>query len=239
MNDNLTPDHQLFSKVAQLIEFARKKVVATVNLTMVHTYFEIGKMIVEEQQQGEERAKYGQHILKDLSQKLTEKFGKGFSVENLDRMRFFYKIYAPAISSTDLTKFNLSWSHYLVLMRIERPDERNFYEIESKVNNWSLKELKRQCNAALYQRLALSTDKDKISRLARKGQLVSTPQDLIKDPYILEFLGLEEQETYSESQLENKIIDHLQYFLLELGKGFAFIGRQVRFTFDENISEWI
>lgn len=233
MEDKLTSDNLLFSKVAELIELARKKVITTVNLTMVHTYFEIGKMIVEEEQEGKERAKYGKHVLKDLSKRLTEKFGKGFSVENLDRMRFFYKTYAAAISSTDLTKFNLSWSHYLVLMRIEDPMERNFYEIECKANNWSLKECKRQMNAALYQRLALSRDKDKVFQLAQKGQLIESSQDLIKDPYVLEFLGLEENTAYSESQLEAKIIHHLQYFLLELGKGFAFMGRQVRFTFDE------
>ena len=231
MKDKLTPDNLLFSKVVELIELARKKVITTINLTMVHTYFEIGKMIVEEEQEGKERAKYGKHVLKDLSKKLTEKFGKGFSVDNLQNMRQFYLSYS--IYETDSRKFILSWSHYLVLMRIEDPMERSFYEIECKANNWSLKECKRQMNVALYQRLALSRDKDKVFQLAQKGQLIESSQDLIKDPYVLEFLGLEENTSYSESQLESKIIHHLQYFLLELGKGFAFIGRQVRFTFDE------
>ena len=225
--------NNLFQNVAFLIEQARKSVVASVNLTMVLTYFEIGKMIVEDEQQGKERAAYGKHVLKDLAQQLTERFGKGFSVENLDRMRFFYKTYAASISSKPLTKFILSWSHYLVLMRINRIDERGFYEIEAATNQWSLKELKRQMNSALYERLALSRDKAQIKALSEQGQIIVQPQDIIKDPYILEFLGLDEATAYSESQLETKIIDHLQSFLLELGKGFTFVGRQVRFTFDE------
>ena len=130
MKEKRTPDNQLFSKVAALIELARQKVISTVNLTMVHTYFEIGKMIVEEEQEGKERAKYGKQVLKDLSNRLTEKFGKGFSLDNLQNMRQFYLIYS--IYETDSRKFILSWSHYLVLMRIEDPMERNFYEIECK-----------------------------------------------------------------------------------------------------------
>jgi predicted nuclease of restriction endonuclease-like (RecB) superfamily len=259
---NQINENSLFSKVAELLELARKQVVTAVNLTMVHTYFEIGKMIIEEEQQGEIRATYGKGILKDLSKRLTERFGKGFSVENLDRMRFFYKVYATPISSTVLTKlentlpqstsdksknsilsninltndfpkFQLSWSHYLILMRIENHLERKFYEIESIQNQWSLKELQRQCNSSLFERLALSQDKSKVKKLAEKGQIVSKSKDIIKDPYILEFLGLKEKESYSETQLETKIIDHLQHFLLELGKGYTFVGRQERFTFDE------
>lgn len=233
MKKNLTDHNPLFEKIATLIDNARHKVASVVNLTMVHTYFEIGSMIVNNEQQGKERAAYGKHILKDLAKQLTDRFGKGFSVENLDRMRFFYKTYAPSISSKLLTKFTLSWSHYLVLMRIDRPEQRSFYEIESTVNNWSLKELKRQMNSALYERLALSRDKAQIQELATKGQIIEQPQNILKNPYVLEFLGLDDVSTYSESQLETKIIDHLQYFLLELGKGFTFVGRQVRFTFDE------
>lgn len=233
MKKNLTDHNPLFEKIATLIDNARHKVVSVVNLTMVHTYFEIGSMIVNNEQQGKERAAYGKHVLKDLAKQLTDRFGKGFSVENLDRMRFFYKTYAPSISSTALTKFTLSWSHYLILMRIDRPEQRSFYEIESTVNHWSLKELKRQMNSALYERLALSRDKAQIQELATKGQIIEQPQNILKNPYVLEFLGLDDVSAYSESQLETKIIDHLQYFLLELGKGFTFVGRQVRFTFDE------
>ena len=231
MKNDLPHNNELFNHVVQIIEQARYKVAATVNLTMVLTYFEIGKMILEEEQQGQARAAYGKHVLKDLAQRLTERFGKGFSVDNLQNMRQFYSTYS--IYETSSRKFILSWSHYLVLMRIDRPDERSFYEIEATANQWSLKELKRQMNSALYERLALSRDKDKIQELASTGQMIETPFDLIKDPYILEFLGLRDFENYSESQLETKIIEHLQQFLLELGKGFTFVGRQVRFTFEE------
>ncbi len=221
----------LYVKIAELIASARQNVVSVVNLTMVHTYFEIGKMIVEEEQDGKERAAYGKHVLKDLSAQLTATFGKGFSVDNLQNMRSFYKQYS--IYENDSRKFTLSWSHYLFLMRIEDKSIRQFYEIEAGTNYWTLQELKRQFNSALYERLALSRDKEAVKALASKGQVVKTPQDVIKDPYILEFLGLEDRNTYSERELETRIIDQLQYFLLELGKGFTFVGRQVRFTFDE------
>ncbi|WP_192820450.1 YhcG family protein [Rufibacter sp. LB8] len=243
------PDEQLFEKIAALIADARRKVMATVNLAMVHTYFEIGRMIVEDEQQGNERAAYGKAVLKELSLRLSKEFGKGFSVENLDRMRFFYKTYSLSNSSTALTNlqgkdergkqetpsriFELSWSHYIRLMRIDNPDERRFYELESAQNNWSLKELQRQFDSALYERLALSRNKDQVKELAQKGQQIQRPQDVIKDPYVLEFLGLKEAAAYSESTLEHRIIDELQHFLLELGKGFAFVGRQVRFSFDD------
>ena len=161
-------------------------------------------------------------------------------------MRRFYAVYSQdQIGETVFTqfkdlpavgtgrKFFLSWSHYLKLMRIDNVEERHFYEIESVKNNWSLNELKRQYNSALYERLALSTDKEKVYRLSLEGQKVENPKDAVKDPFVLEFLGLQELPAYSESELESRIIDHLQQFLLELGTGFAFIGRQVRFTFDE------
>jgi predicted nuclease of restriction endonuclease-like (RecB) superfamily len=191
---------------------------------------------------------------------LTIEFGKGFSVESLQRMRFFYKTYS--ISSTVLTKlgkdnldsglttksstvsrksgivkinsieFKLSWSHYLFLMRIDEP-ERNFYEIEAINNNWSLREMKRQFDSGFYERLALSKDKAKVNDLSRKGQIIEKPQDVIKDPYILEFLGLKENSKYSESDLEQALIDNIGSFLLELGKGFTFVKRQERISFDD------
>lgn len=232
--------------VSEVLLRAQKSAKTAVNLSMVYAYFEIGRMIIEEEQHGENRAAYGAQILKELSAYLTGTFGKGYSAENLKLMRRFYSIYShdqigetvftqfknlPAVSTG--RKFFLSWSHYLKLMRIDNIDERHFYEIESVKNNWSLSELKRQYNSSLYERLALSTDKDKVYRLALEGQKVETPKDAVKDPYVLEFLGLKELPEYSESELESRIIDHLQQFLLELGTGFAFIGRQVRFTFDE------
>lgn len=226
MTPTLPNDSPLFGRIAELIELARKQVVTAVNLTMVHTYYEIGKAIVEDEQQGQARAQYGKGVLKDLSKRLTAQFGKGFSVENLDRMRFFYKTYAPSISSTPLTKFSLSWSHYLILMRITNAEARSFYEIESTANHWSLRELERQINSALYERLALSRDKQGVKQLAEKGQLIGRPLDVLKDPYILEFLNLNEDTGYSESHLETRIIGNLQQFLLEMGKGFTFVGRQ-------------
>ena len=230
-----------YSKVANLLKEARKTVVQTVNKTMVYTYFEIGRMIVEEEQNGKERAEYGKQILKELSTRLISEFGKGFSVTNLQQMKNFYTIYGKQqtvsakseIVTNQNIDFKLSWSHYLFLMRIDNLDERKFYEIETIENNWSLRELRRQFDTSLYERLALSRDKKAIKELSEKGQIIEKAKDSLKDPYILEFIGLPENKKYSESELEQKIIDKLEHFLLELGKGFTFVGRQVRFTFDE------
>ena len=204
-------------------------------------------MTLAEEQQGKNRATYGKQILQGLSEYLTKQFGKGFSVGNLKNIRQFYKVYAQdQIGETVFSEFEnlptvntgrrfyLSWSHYLKLMRIDNVDERHFYEIEAVKNDWSLAELKRQFNSALYERLLLSTDKDKVYEISQKGQIIEKAADIVKDPYILEFLGLQEKPEYSESQMESKIIDHLQEFLLEMGTGFTFVGRQKRFTFDEN-----
>lgn len=203
-----------------------------VNQTMVLTYFEIGRMIVEEEEKGENRAEYGKKILKILSKKLTEKYKKGFSLTNLKQIRSFYLVYSEK-GQTLSDQFKLSWLHYVKLSRISNPDERKFYEIEAVKNNWSLRELERQFDSALYTRLSLSRDKDKVLELSQKGQIIEKPQDLIKDPYILEFIGLPEQSSYSESELEEKLISKLENFLLELGNGFTFVGRQKRISFDE------
>ena len=209
----------IYEEIRGLLKSARENIVSTINSTMAKTYFLIGKRIVEEEQNGEKRAEYGKKLIKELSKKLTKEFGKGFSERNLEQMRKFYLAYS--IPQTLSAEFRLSWSHYLILMRMENLDERNFYEIEAIENNWSLRELRRQIDSALYERLAL------------KGQIIEKPEDVVKDPYILEFLGLEEQNSYSENRLETEIINNLEKFLLELGKGFTFVGRQVRFTFDE------
>lgn len=171
--------------------------------------------------------------MENISVHLTRKFGKGWSVENLKAMRRFYNVYSKSVNSVYPISFTLSWSHYLKLMRIDNPDERRFYEIEATNNNWSLRELQRQFDASLYERLALSRDKEGVKALAREGQVIETPQDMIKDPYVLEFVGLPEMPQFSENELEQRLIDNLQSFLLELGKGFTFVGRQVRFTFEE------
>lgn len=239
-------NQKFLQSISQILDKARKHAKTAVNLSMVYAYYEIGKMIVEEEQQGENRAAYGKQLLKKLSEYLTEQFGRGYSVGNLKNIRQFYKVYSSDqigetlfsqfknLPSVDTgRKFFLSWSHYLMLMRMKNADERHFYEIEAAKNDWSLTELKRQFNSSLYERLALSTDKEKVYSLALEGQKIESPKDAVKDPYVLEFLGLQELPEYSETELESRIIDHLQQFLLELGTGFAFIGRQVRFTFDE------
>lgn len=221
----------LYENILNILKSSREKVLKTVNITMVKTYFEIGRLIVEEEQNGESRAIYGKELIKNLADKLTKEFGKGFSETNLKQMKNFYNVYK--IRQTLSDEFQLSWSHYLILMRIPSVEERNFYEIEAFNNNWSLRELRRQLDSALYERLALSRNKVSIKELALKGQIVEKPADVIKDPYILEFLGLPEKREYSEHDLESEIINKLEMFLLELGKGFTFVGRQVRFTFDE------
>ena len=238
--------NEFLNKVSLLIEEAKKNVKTTVNIAMVYTYFEIGRMIIEEEQNGDNRAEYGKYIIRNLSSFLTEHYGKGYSISNLKNFRQFYLIYSnDSIGQTMFSqfknypatvterKFYLSWSHYLKLMRISNIEERHFYEIEAVKNDWSLSELKRQYDSSLYERLSLSKNKDEIMLLSQQGQIIEKPADAIKDPYVLEFLQLPELPVYSETELENMIIDHLQQFLLELSKGYTFVGRQVRLTFDE------
>ena len=227
-----------FDRVATLLTQARKTIIQNVNQAMVSTYFEIGRMIVEEEQGGEERAKYGKQIVKELSKRLTAQFGKGFSITNLQQMKSFYMVYQKqqtlsAVFDAMTYNFKLSWSHYLLLMRIDNEQERSFYEIEAIENGWSLRELQRQFDSALFERLALSRDKEGVKALAQKGQVIETVKHTLKDPYVLEFIGLAESARYSETELEQRLIDKLEHFLLELGKGFTFVGRQVRFTFDD------
>lgn len=247
-------DNQLFGKIADLLNEARKFIVKNVNQTIVLTYFEIGKLIVEEEQEGKERAEYGKAVLKELSQKLADEFGKGYSVYNLERMRNFYLVFRNRIAETEKSAsvmrksdeeksaspmrkiespFILSWTHYLQLIKIENEEERRFYEIEAVNNNWSVRELERQYDSSLYERLVLSRDKEGINELSRKGQVVTKPIDTIKEPYILDFLGLEEKDKYTESDLETAIINKLEHFLTELGKGFLFVGRQQRITIED------
>ena len=245
-NDITAIDRNFLESVSNVLLQAKKNAKTAVNLSMVYAYYEIGRIIVEEEQRGEQRAAYGKQLLKGLSDYLTQNFGKGFSVANLKNIRQFYKVYSTdQIGETVFSqfdnlptvntgrKFYLSWSHSLKLMRIDKIDERHFYDLEAIKNDWSLSELKRQYNTSLYERIALSTNKDEVYRLAMEGQTIETPKDAVKDPYVLEFLGLKELPEYSKNELESRIIDNLQQFLLELGTGFAFVGRQVRFTFDE------
>ena len=235
-----------FDRVAAIIEEARAYVWRTADLTMCVTYFEIGRMIVEHEQDGKTRAEYGKGLLKELSMHLTARLGRGFSLTNLKNAKKFYLMYGPPIQQslsaqlkfsqksqllTDL--FKVSWTHYVVLMRIKNRDERHFYEIEAANQHWSVDDLKRQYNSSLYERLALSRNKEEVMRLAKNGQKIENPQDILKNPFILEFLNMTEDSSYSETDLESAIISKLQKFLLELGKGFLFEARQKRFTFDE------
>ena len=264
-NGPKTKRRDLADRIIALIEEARGKVAKAANVALVYAYYEVGRMIVEDEQGGKKRAEYGKAQLATLSRRLTDRFGRGWSADNLERMRKFFLMYSSSteISANQLRKsagtdrgkeirkpvaeiqvdsrnpvryipkFTLSWSHYLVLMRIENPAERRFYEIEATENGWDLDELKRQFKSSLYERLALSRDKKGVLELSKRGQVVSKPEDVIKDPYVLEFLGLEEKERYSETELESRIIEHVEQFILEMGKGFIRVGRQVRFTFQE------
>ena len=234
----------LYEDIRALVLSARQTIARGIDLLQVHTNYEIGRRIVNQEQHGQDRAEYGKELLADLSARLTGEFGNGFSVSTLRYMRQFYLAYPESmnlirqmLSGQSLDPrtqpaFTLSWSHYVFLMGLKEA-ERSFYEIEAAQQGWTLRELKRQFNAGLYERLALSRNKDSIRELARKGQHVAKPQDLLKEPYVLEFLGLQEKASYSESELESAIVTHIETFLLELGKGFLFEARQKRFTFDE------
>ena len=236
----------LFSKVSAIIDEGRKYVATAVDLAEVYSKYKIGMYIVEEEQAGNERADYGKQILINLSQRLTDKYGDGWSVPQLKLIRQFYTVYSKRLNTvyqiqnlpkmidpSAMPHFTLSWSHYIVLMRIKNNDERKFYEIEALREHWSVRHLQRQYASSLYERLALSRDKDEVMRLSREGIQVEEPQDVIKNPVTLEFLGIKPDSTYSEKKLENKIISRIQKFLLEMGKGFLFETRQKCLVFDE------
>ena len=258
----------LFSRVVSILEEARSNVVRAVNNNMVIAYWLIGREIVREIQGGEERAKYGEKLIEQLSSRLKEKYGRGFSISNLRYFRIFYTVYFSRepeirqIGSGELAKSlkrqtsssvlndislsvntagnirgfspNLGWSHYQFLMNVKNPNERLFYEIEAEKENWDVDHLKHQIYTFLFARLLKSKDKEGVMALAREGQAIRTPADVIKNPYILDFLGLPDTERLHETKIEEAIISNLQSFLLELGKGFAFIGRQKRLQFDED-----
>ena len=226
-NDNEI--NNIFYNIKNLVINSRNKVYQTVNTEMLSLYWNIGKAIMEIQQ-GDERASYGDAVLDKLSQKLTNEFGKGFSSRNLRTMRKFYVMYP--IWKTVSAK--LSWSHYLELIKIDEEPKRNFYLNETINSKWSVRELQRQRDSLLYERLTLSADKEKILELSEKGQILETSKDLVKDPFVLEFLDIKENTDYLESDLEKNIIEHLKEFLLELGKGFSYVGNQVRLTLEED-----
>lgn len=231
MNEIITIENseanELFLDIKNLVEQSRSRVYKTINNEIVGLHWNIGKMIVEKQD-GNNRAKYGDLLLEEISKRLTKQFGKGFSIQNLRRMRQFYMCFP--IRSTISSE--LSISHYYELIRIKEKSKRDFYMSECINSNWDVKELQRQRTTLLYERIANSKDKSKLLELATKGHSIYENNDIIKDPFVLEFLDIKENTNYLESDLEKSILEHLKEFLLELGKGFTFVGNQVRITID-------
>ena len=217
----------LYNDIKVLVEESRNRVYKTVNIEMINLYWNIGRMLVKKQE-GNIRAQYGDLLIEGISKRLTEYFGKGFSIQNLRRMRQFYIMYP--IRSTLMSE--LSWSHYLELIKIKEKEKRNFYMHECINSNWDVRELQRQRTTLLYERIANSQEEKKIMELSNKGHRICDGQDIIKDPFVLEFLDIKENTSYLETDLEKKILEHLKEFLLELGKGFTFVGNQIRITID-------
>lgn len=230
MNDKIsanTNDYKnLIDTISQIMSVARNKVASSVNTILVQTYWEIGHHIVEYEQHGSHRATYGDELIKRLSHDLRQKFGKGFSRSNLFTIRQFYLRYPKIQTLSGL----LSWSHYIELLKIDDPLEMNFYAKQCEQERWSVRELKRQRDSMLFHRIAMSKAKDQVLEIANHGMTITQPEDILRDPYVLEFTGFKELEHPKENDIENALINNLQVFLLELGKGFAFIGRQYRIS---------
>ncbi|WP_418666050.1 PDDEXK nuclease domain-containing protein [Allofournierella sp.] len=227
--NNLTHTNSVMDEIRELLLSARQRVAVQVNTELLSTYWNIGRIIVEHEQTNKERADYGKKVLKQISKDLTKEFGKGFSVSNLQFMRRFYQTYQiqQAVSA------KLSWSHYCELLTVTDADKRSFYEKEAVNSGWSIRELKRQISTSLFERLLLSegkTNKETVLALAEKGIELATPLDMIKDPYVFEFLGMPENKPMLENDLEKALVEQIEKFLLELGRGFMFVGTQQRIT---------
>lgn len=233
----------IYLRIRRILDAARSKIARTINFEMVQAYWLVGKEIIEEEQKGSKRAEYGTKLIESLSERLRAEYGKGWSPSHLWHVRQFYLTFqerCPKIPHTlcaesdshflHALRAELTWSHYRILMRFDDPKARSFYEIECAKNNWSIREMERQIGSLLFERLALSKDKKGLLRLATKGHEIQTYRDLIKDPYVLEFSGLPQSEKLYESDLEQALIDNLSKFLMELGRGFAFVARQKRIT---------
>lgn len=218
------------SDILRIIDNARSNAVRSVDCCRVQMYWQMGKRIFEEEQQGKERAEYGIYLLKNLAKQLQPKYGSGFSYRQLAFCRQFYRLY-PIMNAL---RSQLNWTQYRLLIQIDDPDKRQYYELESVNNNWTARETERQIHSQLYERLLLSNDKEAVLAVARGDKPVEKPTEIIKDPMILEFLGLERRAHYYESDLENALIDHLQQFLLELGNGFTFVARQKRLLIEDD-----
>lgn len=220
--------NEFYSSIAEILKAARSNAYRAVNFAMVESYWNVGKLIIEEEQSGKQRADYGAYLIKNLSVKLTEDFGKGFSEQSLWNMRLFYLRF-PILSSL---RRELTWTHYKALLRVDNEKARNYYINEAAEQNWSVRALERQINSLYYERLMMSRDKKPVVKEMQEktALLPAKPEDLIKDPYVLEFLGIKDVPGFRESDLEQAIIGKLQAFMLELGKGFAFVARQQRIS---------
>ncbi len=220
-------NREFYEGIKDILASARNKVYQTANFAMVEAYWQIGKSIIEEQG-GEDRAEYGAGLIKELSAQMTKDFGKGFTVANLKNMRQFYQTFPNGYA----LRSELSWTHYRLLMRVENDTARQFYLDEAVKSQWSTRQLERQINSFFYERLLSSKNKEAVSQEIQTLEPAKTPEDIIRDPYVLEFLGLTPNDDFYESDLEQALITHLQKFLLELGRGFSFVARQKRITFD-------
>ena len=228
--EQLTLNQALMTDVRQIINSARANAVRSVDFCRVQMYWHLGQRIFEEEQQGKDRADYGTYLIRNLAQVLEPEYGSGFGVRQLEMCRQFYRTYP--IANTVCSQLN--WSQYKLLIAISDNDKREYYKLEAVNNCWTKRELERQIHSQLYERLLLSTDKETVLAMARKERLPQTPQEIVKDPMVLEFLGLEKKPQYYEHDLETAIIDHLQDFLLEMGNGFTFVARQKRLLIEDD-----
>ena len=222
--------NHLYDEVREIIASARQNAVRSVDFSRVQMYWQIGRRIQEEEQKGKERADYGAYLLKNLAKKLEPEYGSGFSYRQLNFCRQFYRMYP--IANALRSQFN--WTQYRLLIAISDDCKREYYELETMNNCWTARELERQINSQLYERLLLSNDKESVLAVARKERIPQTPQEIIQDPMVLEFLGLERKASYYEKELEQSLITHLQTFLLELGNGFTFVARQKRILIEDD-----
>ncbi|HNL08373.1 MAG TPA: PDDEXK nuclease domain-containing protein, partial [Chitinophagales bacterium] len=219
----------LFVQIKAVLDEARTKISRVVNSTVVQTYWSVGKYIVEHKQKGAQRAEYGKHLIKDLSERLVTEYGNGFNITNLKYMRLFYLCFPIG----DAVRDQLSWTHYRAILKVQNEKAREFYINECISENWSTRQLERQINTLFYERLLASTDKETVrNEIKHKEPYTLQPREIIRDPYILEFIGIPQGEHFMESDLEKMLISKLQHFLLEMGKGFSFVARQKRISFD-------
>lgn len=223
-------DEQFYTEIRQIIETARTNAIRSVDFSRVQMYWLLGKRIFEEEQQGKDRADYGAYLIRNLAEELTPLYGSGFSVRQLEQSRRFYRMYPIA----NALRSQLNWTQYRLLIQIEDPFKREYYELESVNNAWTARETERQINAMLYERLLLSNNKESVLAVARKERIPESPTEIIKDPMVLEFLGLHRETSYYEKDLEGAILSHLTDFLLEMGKGFSFVARQKRLLLEDD-----